>query len=102
MNSYEKASIAAQRIRDEKDALRREREQQSMERLKAINKAQHAKQRRNKILGMRNKKGQPLLNKQMVLLLEQIQQNNKQQKPNRRHNSRHNTVRDDDDDMNDF
>merc|ERR1712129_498964 len=76
----QKAQLEAQKIKDAQLEVQKERRLQRMEKQKSIKAFQRHRKQRQKILKMKNRKGQPNLNQQMNLLLHSIQNKNKRQK----------------------
>merc|ERR1711971_1040146 len=77
LNSFQKAAIEYDRIKQEHLERRKERELNQERREKALRNAELRRKRREKIFEMRNRKGQPNLNMQMHLLLQKIQNKKK-------------------------
>merc|ERR1712176_1409239 len=80
LNSFQKAAIEGNRIKNDRLQKKNEREIQQRKRKKALEEFERQRKKRQKILAMKNRKGQPNLNMQMGLLLHKIRNNKQREK----------------------
>merc|ERR1712228_579740 len=77
MDSFQRAAIEGNKIKNERLEKRNERELSQRKRKKALEMFEQQRKKRQKILRMKNRKGQPNLNMQMNLLLQKIKNKKK-------------------------
>ena len=83
MNSVQQAVMEGNKIKNDRLEKQNEREMMLQKRKKALEEFELQRKKRQKILGMKNRKGQPNLNMQMSLLLQKIEYKKRIQKEKR-------------------